>query len=135
MKLLRHYLDSYEADVDAERLEGKGILTHVTSRYSQDLNAIRTGAFQSGLWAVLEYQYEDAKECLKNDSYKASTGLSPQELKELKESLTKKSQKIINIVAVIAAGVCVFTILIFAKYGLSFDLPRFSNGKLISGML
>lgn len=84
MKLLKQYYNLQQAEHDAFRLEGLGILTFISSETTHRMGAYATGAFQVGLWAVLENQYDDAEKCLANPSLLPNNPLSPKELEDLK---------------------------------------------------
>ena len=87
MRLIAEYGTAHDADIAALEYREKGILTHVSSRYSNGLRII-TGAMSVGLWVVLEEQYEDAEALKKNGEHRPATALTEQEMIEL-EALTK----------------------------------------------
>ena len=82
MKLLSQYYSVPEAEEASSILREKGILTHVSGKTSNTYRII-TGAVKVGLWVVLDQQYSDACELLKNRDHRVSTGLTEQELKEI----------------------------------------------------
>lgn len=59
MKLICEFDNAHEADIAALHYRERGILTHVSNRYSNGLRMI-TGATTVGFWVVLDQQYQDA---------------------------------------------------------------------------
>ena len=80
MKLLKQYQSLQQAQQESSRLEGLGMLAYVSSENSHHLGVNVTGAFNVGLWAVLENQHDDALKCLDDPLHLPSSALSPQEL-------------------------------------------------------
>ena len=98
MKLIAEFGTAHDADIAAFEYREKGILTHVSSRYSNGLRLI-TGANSVGLWVVLEEQYEDAEKLMHNGEHRPVTALTEQEMVELetfaKSSLENSSSKML----------------------------------------
>jgi len=83
MKLLKEFHSEVDADNLSERLRGRGILTHVSSKRSHRLSTAKTGALKLGVWGVLPQQYDDAYILLSNKKHKPTYMLSPEEILEL----------------------------------------------------
>lgn len=89
MKLITEYDNAHEADVAALHYREKGILTHVSSRYSNGLRVI-TGATTVGLWVVLDEQYQDALALKQDREHQPANALTEHEMTEL-ENLAKNT--------------------------------------------
>jgi len=117
MKLVKYYSCAFEAEEDAERLEKRGILTHVTAKYSQKLSRLYTGAFKAGLWVLLERQHYDATRFLHDPNHKITTGIGREEI----EALRKKAKPLVfeALNTAIAYGVllAIVMLFIFLRYG------------------
>ena len=84
MKLLREFDSTFEATELSEKLENKGILTHVSSTHSHSLSRSATGEVKCGLWIVLNNQYNDAKKIIDGESEHVTNPLTQQQIIELK---------------------------------------------------
>lgn len=123
MKILKQYYDLSEAETLAEKLESKGIVTYISSKRSHELSRIRTGAFKVGLWAVLDHQFQDAMAFLSNSKHKITTGVSPEEMVQLKKQAKVSAYNSLNkflIYTFCGIGLLAFIIyLIVSKSGLN----------------
>ena len=114
MKILKQFSDLTDAERLAEKLENKGIVTHVSSKRSHSLSRHRTGSINVGVWAVLEHQYQDAYEYLHNPKHKITTGLSSEEILNLKQQSSTVSYKSLNKFIFFAfSGVLIFMLIIY----------------------
>ena len=96
MRLIAEYLDLMEAEDAAMRLRREGILTHISSKHSFVISGYVTGAFQVGLWAVLDSQYEDARAYLADENHEVTSGLSEEELSRLETKASQNSYTVFN---------------------------------------
>ena len=87
MKLLAQYSSSFDAEEPSHLLEDNGIATFVSSKRSNKLGDIFTGAFTVGLWVVLDEQYQDACQLLVDPTHKVSNKLSVSEMMQIKSSV------------------------------------------------
>ena len=88
MRLYRQYTSVTEAENIAERLEKRGIPSHVSGKHSMQLSGYLTGTLKVGLWIVLNEQYEDAVKVINNPGYRPRNTLSPEELERVKAQAT-----------------------------------------------
>ncbi|WP_062270781.1 putative signal transducing protein [Endozoicomonas arenosclerae] len=86
MKLLRQFQSEVDAEELSERLRKKGILTHVSSQQSRSVSSLYTGAFKTGVWVVLQAQYQDAFALLQSNQHKVEHPLSEEEIAGLELS-------------------------------------------------
>lgn len=96
MHLIEQYPDLFQAEDAAMRLRNIGILTHISSKNSFVMSGYVTGAFKVGLWAVLDAQYQDACEFLKDEHHEVTTGLPEDELIRLEGSAKKSAFHFFN---------------------------------------
>ena len=84
MKLLKTFKDQSDADHLARHLEAKGVMAHVSSKYSRSLSSGQTGALTSEVWIPLDFQFDDAIGILQNRSHKVENPLSAEQMRELR---------------------------------------------------
>jgi len=70
-------------------LRDKGILTHVSTSQRGD-NA------SNGLWVVLDDQYEDALECLKNPDHQVVNPLDEDKMQEIESLSSRQYEDSVN---------------------------------------
>lgn len=87
MKLVSKFTAAFEAEEASKLLEENGIATFVSSKKSNQLGGIFTGAFHVGLWVVLDDQYVDAQRLLLDPNHKVSNKLSRTEITKLRQSV------------------------------------------------
>lgn len=120
MKLLKQFSDEIEAESFSEKLRNKGLMTYISSKRSMSFGRHQTGALTVGVWVVLENQYEDAFELMKNKNHKPSNSLSVEEIEKLESklkislsgSIKKGLTKTLNILAVIT----LFSLVLIVAY-------------------
>jgi len=115
MKLLRHYSHTSDAEDAARKLESKGILTHVTAKYSQRLSRHMTGALKAGLWILIDDQYEDAREFLNNPRHKITTGIAPKEIQRMRELAKPRVFEALNTAIVYGGILAIIMLFIFLR--------------------
>ena len=114
MKLIEQYTDLHEAQADAVQLEANGIAVHVSSSDSHSLSKAQTGAYEVGVWAILEEQFEDAKALLNNPDHRVTTGLDDQAMTELKQQYEESSHLAMNdFMGYAVAFMCVLILIVF----------------------
>ncbi len=96
MKLIQQYPGLVTAQDAALRLRQQGILTHLSSKNSFVVSGYITGAFKIGLWVVLDEQYFDACEYLRNSEHIVETGLSEAQLQALEAQASEQSFHFFN---------------------------------------
>lgn len=117
MKLLCEYLSQADAEALSLKLREKGILTHVSARYSRSLSSLYTGAVSSGVWVVLEVQYKDAVALLHSCHHKVENPLTESEMLELERVTKATSSKAMNhYTNIILAGLLLVVMLVFVLY-------------------
>ena len=87
MKLLTEYESSAEADTASHRLEIKGIATYVSSRHHMGFPEGSVGPPGTGLWVVLDDQYEDAMALLFDPDHSVRNALLPEEIQSIKKDI------------------------------------------------
>jgi len=117
MKLLKHYSYVSDAEVDAARLEKRGVPTHVTAKYSQNMSRIYTGAFKAGLWVLIDDQYEDAYKFLNNSKHKITTGINQKEIQRIRQLAKPKVYEALNTAVIYGAILALFLLFVFLKIG------------------
>lgn len=104
-----------EAESLAERLRNKGVLTHVSSKGSQQLGSPVTGAVKVGVWVVLNEQVKDATALLTNKKHNVEHQLSEEEMRNLEskatEQMTGSINKILNKLAIALVSIIVMVIM------------------------
>jgi len=119
MRHLRNYDDLFEAQSACIRLRERGVLASISNEHSRTHSFI-TGAFSVELWAVLDFQYDDAMRLLANEDYEVERPLTEAEMigleQETKNKLSQelRNGKIANLTIIIVL-VVVFMIVIYLK--------------------
>ena len=90
MKLLREYIDSSDAQRLSERLKGKGIMVFISSSKSHRIPMTSGGSPKVGVWAVFDFQYNDAVELLTNKKHKVRQPLSFEEMKRIEAQASQE---------------------------------------------
>lgn len=83
MRLIARYASHTEAEERAAFLRSRGIATHVTNMASLRPNLAHKGRYRAGLWAMLEFQFEDAEALLEDPGHKVAHPLDEQEMTHL----------------------------------------------------
>ncbi|MFT6276262.1 MAG: hypothetical protein ACJAZ0_002367 [Halioglobus sp.] len=124
MKLICEFDNAHEADIAALHYRERGILTHVSSRYSNGLRMI-TGATTVGFWVVLDQQYQDALVLKQDMEYQPVTALTEQEMTELehlaKNTLEDSSSKILFALGYTVLVTALTGYIFYLSYGLLAD--------------
>jgi hypothetical protein len=122
MKLLKKYEYVSEAEDIAEKLESKGIVTFISSKESNGLSRIYTGALKVGLWAVIKHQHNDAYKYIKNKNHEVVTGLSSEEMSKFKKLAKQSAYNSLN------KFLTYFAVIFFSFIGIVFLLIKNNNG-------
>ncbi len=96
MQLIGKYLDLMEAEHAAMRLRQRGILTHISSKHSFSTSGYITGAFEVGLWAILDSQYQDACAYLSDENHEITSGLTEEEMVQFEAKANQSSYNVFN---------------------------------------
>ena len=102
-----------DAEHHAARLESKGIVTHVTAKHSQNLSRVFTGALKSGLWVLIDEQFEDAYQLLNNPKHKVTSGMDREKINEIKSSIKPLVHEQINTAIVYGVVLAVIMLIVF----------------------
>lgn len=117
MKLLCEYASQADAEALSRKLREKGILTHVSARYSRSLSSLYTGAVSSGVWVVLEVQYKDAIALLRSGHHKVENPLTESEMQELEQATKAASFRVMNhYTNKVLAGLFLVVLFVFVLY-------------------
>ena len=121
MKLIAEFERAHDADLASIAYREKGILTHVSSRYSNNLRII-TGAMTVGLWVILDDQYADAIALKNNRAHQPVTSLSEDEMIQL-EALgqihyEQTSSKMLSFIGTSIAIIALAGYILYVSYGL-----------------
>ncbi len=113
---LVHSLD--EANKIARKLKEKGIATFISSGETARMtNTPIFGIVKVGVWIVLDYQYEDAVEVMKNPDHEVAQPLGPSELAQLSKDTPKPystaSKKFIYLVIKVVIAVVVLCVVAY----------------------
>ena len=95
MKLIQEFYSEVDAEKARDKLRKRGILTYISSKGSNNLSSIYTGAFKVGLWAVLDNQYHDACKILTKKQCKVRYPLSEDQMVEIEINNKKEAPSII----------------------------------------
>lgn len=115
MQLIAKYLDLMEAEADALRLRHRGILTHISSKHSFSTSGYITGAFEVGLWAVLDSQYQDACSYLADENHEITSGLPEDELLQFEAETNQSAYNVFNKV-IFVTGLIVLALILAAVF-------------------
>ena len=95
MKLVTTYSSVDEAEEASRFLEENGIAAFVSSKRSLSLGRVFAGAFEVGLWAVLDEQAPDAAQLLRDPNHKVARKLSRTEIIEIRKSVRSGDMSIV----------------------------------------
>ena len=113
MKLLKTYSLVGDAEERCRFLETNGIAAFVSSKRSIRLGRIFTGAFQAGLWVVLDDQYLDAVQLLDNPQHQVARRLSQTEIAEIRQSIdTGDKTVVLNVLAQFLVAAVLFFVIV-----------------------
>lgn len=109
MQLITQFDSWAEADRAALELERRGVATYVSNRNSSNVTFWNSAV---GLWAIVDEQLADAERMLSDPDHEPSLYLSPDDIDEIKASVTKPNMdfvltfllKALGIVALIFVG-------------------------------
>ncbi len=94
-------------------LEDNGIATFLSGRHTNRLHGIFAGAFQVGLWVILDEQLDDALRLLEDPDHEVSRKLSRAEIISIREDVNSSDMtsvlrpliQLLVVAAIVAAGV------------------------------
>lgn len=89
MKLLDQYFTVANAEEDARKLNDEGVMTFISATNSHSMSPM-SGAAKVGLWIVLNHQYLDAVELLRDPTHQVKNPITRAEMDELRESAEKQ---------------------------------------------
>lgn len=104
-----------EAEAAALQLRHRGILTHISAKHSFSTSGYITGAFEVGLWAVLDSQYQDACAYLADENHEITSGLPEEELLQLEAASNQHAYTAFNKV-IFFAGLIVLAFILAAVF-------------------
>lgn len=118
MKLVSKFISVVEAESASELLEANGIATFISSKRSNRLGGVFTGAMYVGLWVLLDNQYRDAQSLLHDPGHKVQNKLSRTEIIQLRQSvrsadMTDILKVLFQMLAIVALLAVVITIVVF----------------------
>lgn len=96
MRLIRQYDDILQAENAAVKLRSLGILTHISAKSSYRISRTISGALRVGLWAVLDFQHEDAHAVLTKPGHMVTTALREEELIKIESQANETSVTFFN---------------------------------------
>ena len=114
MKLIAKFKSTTDADSASMQLSSMGIVTHVSQRGTKNLGLPIDGLVDAGLWAVLDYQFDDAVKFINDNNHVITTGLSEEELIQFNKSAGDTVFKSLN--RAIMYGVGIIILLLIAMY-------------------
>ena len=121
MKLIDQFTSLSDANEICSKLRNAGILAYVSSAQSYMLSRVKTGALKVGLWIILDDQFEDAKELLRNPKYKPKVVLTEQEMIDLeieaKQAKIASSKMLFEKAAAWFFGSIICGLIAFVVYG------------------
>lgn len=94
MKLLEQYQSAYDAETAALELRRKGILAQVSEKYS-NTHSFASGSLKAGLWVVLDEQFDDACEVLKDADYEVPNPLSEQAMLAIEQAARRQGKQMV----------------------------------------
>ena len=95
-------------------LEANGIAAFVSSKWSMRLGSIFTGAFEAGLWVVLDEQFDDALQLLNDPTHEVSRRLSQAEIANIRQSIQNGDKSVVlKVLFQLLLGALAFVALVF----------------------
>jgi len=91
MKLLDSSFSQNDANGISGFLRQHGILTFISSKDSHRMGSFLTAATTVGVWVVLDEQYNDALNLLKNPEHEVSNPLSMEEMQIIESQTNQQS--------------------------------------------
>lgn len=87
MKLITKFSSREDAEQASQLLEKNGVAAFISSKRSHQIGGFFTGAFHVGLWAILDEQYQDARQLLLDPNHRVEGMLTQSEIIEIRSSV------------------------------------------------
>ena len=114
MKLLKLVSSLQDANNISLQLKSRGILTFIANEETKNLYP-HMGIIRTGVWIILDYQYEDAVQILNNPDHIVSQPLTPGEMalmsKEIRKPYSQISKSMIRLTAMIFFAVALLCVI------------------------
>ena len=95
MKLLTEYSSAVDAENEAEKMENRGVLVHVSLKGPRDMAMFSGGSDKVGLWIVFDHQWQDANMYLRNRRHVVKTSFSAKELSDLQKKMGSEGRDLL----------------------------------------
>ena len=124
MKLLNQYLDRDDAVTAREQLREAGIAALVEAMDQHSTQPSKSAATHTGLWVLLDEQWDDAVRVLEDPAYRPLCGLSLREIERLQARALKRvgKSRLLDKLLLAFLLVCLMGLILFTAVDYWFSL-------------